>query len=284
MHEMKNMNTYEDNKSDSDNVSSVSKSKSKPKEDSKSEFVAPHKPKNSPMKSNKNSDEEIKLPNSNKRSSDSSDDAGSSNTKEEFEKKRSLEDKLAQKTHYYLMNIFIQGSTLHGFLWIDSYINPRHVRGTIFFTYIVLIWYVCAVAYNNMREPDEIPDFDREASDLTWGEIWMAYAAPWGATILLYIFTIILKISPERIRATRTTKFLDYVISEYKREMVLRYLMGYFILAAVHFMVFLYIIQFTAIHGWKIAWRWWYTGSLSFFINIFIYDPLIAAAHWGIYK
>ena len=273
-----------------DDMDEISRSKFKEKQ-ATSEFLAPHKPDDEDVRKStrgsKNSDEIIKKNSKSskeKKSSESSDESGTSKSEDNFEKYRKLEDKLAEKTHYYLMNIFVQGSTLHGFLWIDSYINPRHVRGTIFFTYVVLIWYVCAVVYNNTREPEDVPDFEREASDLTWGEIWLAYAAPWGATILLYIFTIIMKLSPERIRATRTTRFLDYVIAEYGREQILRYLMGYLIIGGVHFMIFVYIIQFTAIHGWRISWRWWYTGSLSFFINIFIYDPLIAVCHWLIYR
>lgn len=255
----------------------------------KSDFLAPHKPNHENERKNtkgsKGSDEEIKSKhNDSQKKKSTGSDNGTNKSEDEFEKNRKEEDRKKELTNYYLTNIFIQGSTLHSFLWIESYINPRHVRGTIFFTYIVLIWYVCAVAYNNMRKPSDVPDFSRKASNLTWGEIWMAYLAPIGATILLYIFTIIMKLSPERIRATRTTKFLDYVITEYGREQVLRYLMGYFIIGAVHFMIFMYIINFTALHGWKIAWRWWYTGSLSFFINILIYDPCIAIIHWLIYR
>jgi hypothetical protein len=239
------------------------------------------------LKSDSNRDknsESSKNKNSGSDKQKSTDNSSSKQSIDEFEEKRKLEDTENEKTHYYLTNIFIQGSTLHGFFWVNSYINPRHVRGTIWFTYTILIWYIWAVAYNNMREPDEVPDFERQTSDLTWGEIWIAYAAPFGATILLYIFTIIMKLSPNRIRATRTTKFLDYVITEYGREQVIRYLMGYLILAAVNVMIFVYIITFTARHGWKISWRWWYTGTLSFWINYWIYDPIAAVAHWAIYK
>ena len=130
-----------------DGVNKISRSKFK-KNQAKSEFLAPHKPEEVEISKSsigsKNSDENIQknIESSKKRSSNSSEESGTSKSEDNFEKRRKLEDKLTEKTHYYLMNIFVQGSTLHGFLWIDSYINPRHVRGTIFFTYVVLIWYV----------------------------------------------------------------------------------------------------------------------------------------------
>lgn len=149
---------------------------------------------------------------------------------------------------------------------------------------MILIWYYCAVVFNNSRNPKQVPDFDRKTRELTFNEIWVSLTAPWAAMIFVYIFCLIMRISPARIRYTKTIKYLDYVMSEYKREQVLRYLMGYFIIVAVNIMVFIYIIQFTAIHGWKTSWIWWNTGSLGFFINCAIYDPLCAGAHWSIYK
>ena len=130
-----------------DGVNKISRSKFKQNQ-AKSEFLAPYKPeevensKSSTDSRNSDGNIQINIESSKKRSSNSSEESGTSKSQDNFEKRRKLEDKIMEKTHYYLMNIFVQGSTLHGFLWIDSYINPRHVRGTIFFTYVVLIWYV----------------------------------------------------------------------------------------------------------------------------------------------
>jgi hypothetical protein len=62
-------------------------------------------------------------------------------SEKEFEKLRLAEDKQRELTHYYFRNLFIQGSFLQNFLWVDSYINPRHVRGSLWFTNIIFIWY-----------------------------------------------------------------------------------------------------------------------------------------------
>ena len=202
----------------------------------------------------------------------------------EYLDKRNEEEKKEEETHFYFRNLFIQGSFLQNFIWVDSYINPRHVRGVLFFTYIVLIWYVWAVYFNNTLDPKKVPDFNRKTRDLTFNEMWVSIFAPLGATILIYIFWFIFKISKERIKYTKTVSFLDFIIDEYGREHWLRYFMAYLILIAVHVMVFLYLIEFTAVHGWQTSWIWWNTGSLSFFINILIYDPLFAIIHYLIYK
>jgi len=186
---------------------------------------------------------------------------------EEFEKRRIVEDAEREKANYYFRNIFIQGSLLQSFIWIDSYINPRHVRGTLWFTNTVFIWYFAAVVFNNSKDPNKVPDFDRKTRELTYDEIWVSFIAPWAAMVFIYIFALIMRLSPERIRKTGTIRYLDYVMDEYRREHVLRYLMGYFILLCVNVMVFIYLIEFTSVHGWKTSWLWWNTGSLGFFIN-----------------
>ena len=211
-------------------------------------------------------------------------DNKTSESEKEFEKLRNIEDKEKEKTNYYFRNIFIQGSLLHNFLWIDSYINPRHVRGTLWYTNIIFIWYYCAVVFNNSKDPKKVPDFDRSTRELTFQEIWVSLTAPWAAMVFIYIFTLIMRLSANRIRYTRTVRYLDFVMDEYRREQKLRYGMGYFIIFVVNVMVFMYLVTFTAIHGWKTSWLWWNTGSLAFFINTLVYDPLCALAHWGIYK
>jgi hypothetical protein len=220
--------------------------------------------------------------------SGSKSNSGSSKSKnsddDEFEKLRRIEDNLEEETHYYFRNLFIQGSLFQNFIWMDSYINPRHVRGTLWYTNTIFIWYYCAVVFNNSRDPKRVPDFDRKTRELTFNEFWVSFTAPWAAMIFVYIFCLIMRVSNERLRYTRTVKYLDYIMDEYRREHVLRYLMGYFIVIAVNVMVFIYLIQFTAIHGWKTSWIWWNTGSLGFFLNTLVFDPACAAAHWAIYK
>ena len=130
----------------------------------------------------------------------------------EYLDKRNEEEKKEEETHFYFRNLFIQGSFLQNFIWVDSYINPRHVRGVLFFTYIVLIWYVWAVYFNNTLDPKKVPDFNRKTRDLTFNEMWVSIFAPLGATILIYIFWFIFKISKERIKYTKTVSFLDFII------------------------------------------------------------------------
>ena len=250
------------------------------REENKESINGSHRNSDSP----RSKSESANKSNTNDSSSQKANTNKTSESDKEFEKFRDAEDKKKEETDYYFKNIFIQGSFLHNFLWVDSYINPRHVRGTLWFTNTIFIWYYVAVVFNNSRDPKKVPDFDRKTRELTFDEIWVSLTAPWAAMVFVYIFCLILRISPLKLRYTKTVQYLDYVIDEYKREQVLRYMMGYFIVYALLVMVFIYVIQFTAIHGWKTSWLWWNTGSLAFFINIFIYDPLAAIIHWSIYK
>jgi len=207
-----------------------------------------------------------------------------SESEKEYERLRNQEDQLKEETDYYFWNIFKQGSFMQNFLWVDSYINPRHVRGTLVFTNTIFIWYYVAVVLNNSLDPKKVPDFDKKTRELTFKEVWISMTAPWAAMMFIYIFCLIMKVSPEKIRYTKTVRYLDYIIEEYKREQVLRYTMGYFIIWALNIMIFIYLIEFTSIHGWQTSWTWWNTGSLAYFINLFVYDPMAAIIHWGIYK
>lgn len=263
-----------------------------PKAGKDNKLSIPEESKENPIKSVLSSKQSDSPRSQNKKEENKSNKSGSQNGKsnksseseKEFEKLRNLEDAEKEKTNYLFRNIFIQGSLLQNFIWVDSYINPRHVRGTLWFTNIVFIWYYVAVVFNNSKDPKKVPDFDRSTRQLTFDEIWVSLTAPWAAMVFVYIFCLIMKLSPNRIKYTRTVKYLDYVMAEYRREQVLRYIMGYFILIAVNVMVFMYLVTFTATHGWKTSWLWWNTGSLGFFINTLLYDPICAFVHWGIYK
>ena len=169
----------------------------------KSHNEDPHKSKNSG--NSKDSDLEDKL--ERKRLRDLVD--------KEYLKKRDEEDKKIEESHYYFRNLLIQGSFLQNLIWVDSYINPRHVRGILFFTYIVFNWYVWAVVFNNTKDPKKVPDFNRKTRDLTISEIWIAVFCPLGATCLIYIFCFIMKVSNERLKYTKTVRYLDYIISKY---------------------------------------------------------------------
>lgn len=48
-----------------------------------------------------------------------------------------------------------------------------------------------------------------------------------------------------------------------KKEMRLRFILGYAILVVVFGTIFWYVVQFTASFGWKVSWTWWYAGIFA---------------------
>lgn len=50
---------------------------------------------------------------------------------------------------------------------------------------------------------------------------------------------------------------------ELKKEMRLRFTLGYSILFVIIAYIFWYVIEFTATFGWKVSWIWWYCGCFG---------------------
>lgn len=50
---------------------------------------------------------------------------------------------------------------------------------------------------------------------------------------------------------------------ELKKEMRLRFIIGYIITISIFSAMFWYVVKFTAAFGWKVAWTWWYSGCFS---------------------
>lgn len=169
-------------------------------------------------------------------------------------------------------------------LFITSIHSPRHVRWTLLIAAISLIWFCCAVVYNNTKDPLQIPDFTREAKNVASDDIWISFLAPWGTMILMYIFTGLFKIAEGRIKASTRVDTLDKMLIELKKEMKLRFIMGYFIICGIFAMIYIYIISFSARFGWQVSWAWWWTGVYAIALHFFLIDPAISASHWVIYK
>jgi hypothetical protein len=108
--------------------------------------------------------------------------------------------------------------------------------------------------------------------------------APFGTMILMFIFTGLFKISEGRIRSSTKVDYLDKMLVELKKEMKLRFIMGYFITIGIFGMVFWYIISFTAKFGWQVSWAWWWCGVYAIVFHFFLIDPIISASHWVVYK
>ena len=64
---------------------------------------------------------------------------------------------------------------------------------------LVLIWFFCAVIYNNTKSPLNIPDLSKKASSMAFNDAWIALSAPVGNIILMYLFTALFRITDARI-------------------------------------------------------------------------------------
>ena len=85
-------------------------------------------------------------------------------------------------------------------IYVDSLLCPRHVRVTMLFSNIILLWFWSAVFYNNTKDPLDIPDYSKKARWVALEEIWIAMVAPWGTMALMFIFWAFFKITDHRLR------------------------------------------------------------------------------------
>jgi hypothetical protein len=69
-----------------------------------------------------------------------------------------LERKAKERYWYNLKSLIIHGNGLLSLLLINSFLMPRHVRFTMFFTNILLNFFWCALIYSNSRSELLLPD------------------------------------------------------------------------------------------------------------------------------
>jgi hypothetical protein len=67
-----------------------------------------------------------------------------------------------RESHMFkLKNMVIHGSYLLSLFMITSLLSPRHIRWSLLFCNIVMLWFICAVFFNNTKDPLAVPDFVR---------------------------------------------------------------------------------------------------------------------------
>lgn len=224
-------------------------------------------------------------------SKDGSEGGSSKSTKEEEE-----EDEMKMKHRMpsqievfeyhrdYWTSLFYS-NTFTNAIFVTSYLCPRHVRVSMLYLNLTLIWFLVAVFYNNTKDPLVVPNFDRKARNLATSEIWIALLAPLGSMSISYIFWGVFKISDKRFHQPDSYQRVKdgTMIKFLMKEMYLRFFMAYFIMIAIFGAIMWYIIEFTAKFGWKVSWMWWYSGTFAVFFNYCFYDPIITWFHYVMY-
>lgn len=189
-----------------------------------------------------------------------------------------------EKSLFRLKNMIIHGSHLFSLIFVTSILSPRHIRWTLFICNITMLWFICAVYFNNTKDPLVVPDFSTDASSLAMNEMWISFVAPIGSMMLMYVVSCFLKMPNSQFVNNVTLRQLEIAVLEYKKEQTMRFFMGYLVVSCIMGYIFYYIVNFTAMFGWKVSWIWYYTGFMSIFMQIIFYDPLVSFIHWLIYR
>jgi hypothetical protein len=64
----------------------------------------------------------------------------------------------------------------------------------------------------------------------------------------------------------------------------MRFFLGYCVVLCIIGYIYYYLVNFTAMFGWKVSWVWYYTCMASMFMQFAVLDPIIAVLHWAVYK
>lgn len=71
-------------------------------------------------------------------------------------------ERARRETYFFkLKSMVIHGSFLYSLFLVTSLLSPRHIRWSLFFCNVVMLWFICAVFYNNTKNPLAVPDFVR---------------------------------------------------------------------------------------------------------------------------
>ena len=112
-------------------------------------------------------------------------------------------------------NMIINGSLPLSLAFVTSILSPRHTRWTLLLCNITILWFMCAVYFNNTKDPLVVPDFNREASSLTINEFWIAFIAPVGSMILMFIISMFLKMPDNHFINVVALRQLEIAVMEY---------------------------------------------------------------------
>lgn len=176
-------------------------------------------------------------------------------------------------------------NTFSNVIFVTSYLCPRHIRVSMLFTNLIMIWFLVAVFYNNTKDPLIVPNFDKKARGLALKELWISLVCPLVSMLVSYVFWGIFKIHDGRFHHKDSYGQIinGKLFKKLVRESYLRFLMAYFVMLGIFGAIMWYIIQFTAKFGWKVSWTWWYSGIFAFMFNYFLYDPIITWFHYVMY-
>jgi hypothetical protein len=98
-----------------------------------------------------------------------------------------------ERSLFRLKNLVINGSLILSLFNVTSILCPRHIRWTLLNCNITVLWFICGVFFNNTKDPLVVPDFSTQASSLTVDELSIAFMAPFGSMIMMFIISCFLK-------------------------------------------------------------------------------------------
>jgi hypothetical protein len=169
------------------------------------------------------------------------------------------------------------GNPLANLATVDSYLQPRHLRWTLLFLDLLLLWFFAGMYLKNTRSISSVlhNKINQDAS-VRPSEVAVAFLIPLGNAVGIGILRSLFRISESRLRTVLATNVHSQreMLRELKKELDLRFLMAYCLSTAVLLAILWYYVNFTVLYGWQVGWFWLATGALGAVLRFLIYDLL----------
>ena len=79
---------------------------------------------------------------------------------------------------------------------------------------VTVLWFICAVYFNNTKNPLVVPNLSTGAGNLAIKDMWIAFIAPIGSMILMFVISSFLKMPNSQFVNIVSLRQLEVAIIE----------------------------------------------------------------------
>lgn len=122
--------------------------------------------------------------------------------------------KVRELSLFRFKNMVINGSFPLSLIMVTSILCPRHIRWTLLMMNVTVLWFICAVYFNNTKDPLVVPNLSTGAGNLAIKDLWIAFIAPIGSMILMFVISSFLKMPNSQFVNIVSLRQLEVAIIE----------------------------------------------------------------------
>lgn len=187
-------------------------------------------------------------------------------------KKKVIDQKNKEMKTLSFWDLLKLTSPLVNLVTITSYLHPRHMRLTLLMLNVYIHFLASAVYFFIMRDEPSLKSDSRAFQSMQGSGMLIAFLASVSAGLLMYMYYALFKISDIRIRIAKTTKQLDYMLYELKKESGMKLLLAYFLAICTITVTWWFVVTFSADYGWSNSLEWLQISIVAIILDLIAFD------------